>query len=277
MVLVHGSGPNDRDETIGPNKPFRDLAWLLVRRGIAVIRYDKRTKVYGAAFVPEGRKADMDAETCDDAVAAVKLAATLPEVATDSIFVLGHSQGGTMAPRIAARQMEQVAGIIIVAGLARRFEDALLEQSEYIATLPGTTASAEARMRLDELKRQVENVKRMGTDDFSDSIPLPVGLPADYWDFLRTYDAVGTASALACPILVLQGERDYQVTMQDYGLWQAGLLSNRKARLKSYPRLNHLLQEGTGKSAPSEYGEARPVPVYVADDIAAFVRGKDVK
>ena len=85
------------------------------------------------------------------------------------------------------------------------------------------------------------------------------------------------AASLDCPLLVLQGERDYQVTMQDYGLWLMGLLTRPKAQLKSYPALNHLLQEGKGKSTPLEYNEARPVPSYVADDVAGFIRGRDVR
>ena len=93
VVLVHGSGPHDRDETIGPNKPFRDLARGLAARGIATLRYDKRTFVYRADCVPEGRQLDLDVETVDDAVAAVRLARTLPGVAADSVYVLGHSQG----------------------------------------------------------------------------------------------------------------------------------------------------------------------------------------
>ena len=274
VVLVHGSGPNDRDETVGPNKPFRDLAWGLAARGIAVIRYDKRTKVYGADIVPEGKRMDMDTETCDDAVAAVELARTLPEVVPDSIFVLGHSQGGMMAPRI-ARRSSAVAGIIIVAGPARPFEDLLVEQSAYLLSLSGETS--EGRAKLDELRRQAANVKRLGTKDFMDSIPLPLGLPREYWEYLRRYHAVEEVSALRCPVLVLQGERDYQVTMQDYTLWLAGLLGNRRAQLKSYPALNHLLQEGKGKSTPMEYHEARPVPAYVSEDIAGFIRGKDVR
>ena len=274
VVLVHGSGPSDRDETVGPNKPFRDLAWGLARRGIAVIRYDKRTKVYGAGIVPQGKRLDMDTETCDDALSAVALAKTLPEVAQDSIYVLGHSQGGMMAPHIATRSAD-VAGIVILAGPARPLEDLLLEQSAYLASLSGETAQSKAR--LDELKRQVENVKRLGTPDFDSSIPLPLGLPAEYWEFLRDYDPVATASALACPVLVLQGERDYQVTMQDYTMWLTGLLANRRAQLKSYPALNHLLQEGKGKSTPMEYNEARPVPAYVAADVAGFIRGKDIR
>ena len=274
VVLVHGSGPNDRDETVGPNKPFRDLAWGLAARGIAVIRYDKRTRVYGADFVPEGRRMDMDTETCDDAVAAVELAKTLPEVAQDSIFVLGHSQGGMMAPRI-ARRSSAVAGIVILAGPARSLEDLLVEQSAYLLSLSGETA--EARAKLDELRRQAANVKRLGSEGFNDSIPLPLGLPREYWEYLRRYHAVKEVSALSCPVLVLQGERDYQVTMQDYTLWLTGLLANRRAQLKSYPALNHLLQEGKGKSTPMEYNEARPVPAYVSEDIAGFLRGKDVR
>ncbi|WP_300814508.1 alpha/beta fold hydrolase [uncultured Bacteroides sp.] len=274
VVLVHGSGPNDRDETIGPNKPFRDLAWLLARRGIAVVRYDKRTRVYGADVVPLGRKLDMDVETGDDAVAAVALARTLPEVAADSVFVLGHSQGGMMAPRIAERS-GKVAGIIVLAGLVRPFEDALLEQSEYIASLSG--ASGQAQAQLDGLKRQVDNVKRLGTDAFNDSIPLPLNIPKEYWQFLKRYNPIATAASLECPVLVLQGERDYQVTMLDYGLWRVGLLKKGNASFKSYPALNHLLQEGKGKATPFEYQKAVPVPDYVADDIAGFIRGRDIR
>ena len=275
VILVHGSGPNDRDETIGPNKPFRDLAWLLAQRGIAVIRYDKRTKVYGNNSVPKGRKLDMDTETCDDALSAVRLAATLPEIAHDSIFVLGHSQGGMMAPRIAQRSKD-VAGIIILAGLARRFEDAIMQQSEYIASLTGTV-SPQVRTQLDELQRQVANVKQLGTTAFNDSIPLPLGLPKEFWEFLRTYNAAKTASALSCPILVLQGGRDYQVTMDDHRLWTMTLAIKPHAQLKVYPKLNHILQEGDGKSTPTEYNEARPVPAYVAEDIAGFIRGNDIR
>lgn len=275
VILVHGSGPNDRDETIGPNKPFRDLAWLLAQHGIAVIRYDKRTKVYGNNSVPKGRKLDMDTETCDDALSAVRLAATLPEIAHDSIFVLGHSQGGMMAPRIAQRSKD-VAGIIILAGLARRFEDAIMQQSEYIASLTGTV-SPQVRAQLDELQRQVANVKQLGTTAFNDSIPLPIGLPKEYWEFLRTYDAAKTASALSCPILMLQGGRDYQVTMDDHRLWTMTLAIKPHAQLKVYPKLNHILQEGDGKSTPTEYNEARPVPAYVAEDIAGFIRGNDIR
>lgn len=274
VVMVHGSGPNDRDETVGPNKPFRDMAWGLAGQGIASLRYDKRTRVYAAACVPEGRPLDMDVETCDDAVAAVAFAREQPGVAADSIYVLGHSQGGMLAPRIAACAGESVAGVVIVAGPARPLEDILLEQAAYLATLAG---SPEADRQLAAARRQVDNVKLLGTPAFCDTIPLPLGLPRSYWEYLHAYDPLAAASSLGCPVLVLQGERDYQVTMQDYGCWHAALAGNRRAQFKSYPALNHLLQEGKGKSTPQEYNEAHPVPAYVWQDIAGFIRGEDIR
>ena len=268
VVMVHGSGPNDRDETVGPNKPFRDLAWWLAERGIASVRYDKRTRVYGLDYLPEGRRADYDTETVDDAVSAVALVRKLPQVCADSVFVLGHSLGGMLAPRIASRS-EGLCGVIILAGLARPFEDALAGQVEYLNSL---VPSEEGRRQVEELKAQVANVKRLGTDAFCDTIGLPLGLPRSYWECVLRYKPVEEAAALSLPLLVLQGERDYQVTMQDFGLWRMGLLRCRNASFKSYPKLNHLLQEGTGMSTPFEYQQALPVPAYVADDLVRFIR-----
>lgn len=268
IVLVHGSGPQDRDETIGPNHPFRDLAWALAARGIATLRYDKRTLVYGQNFVPEGREADYDTEVVDDARAAIDLARRLPGVDADSVYLLGHSLGGMLAPRIALRSGGTLAGVILLAAPARPFEDLLLEQVAYLNSL---APSAEGRRQEAELKRQVANVKRLGTSAFCDTIALPLGLPRSYWADALACRPVEEAARLTCPLLVLQGERDYQVTMHDFGLWRAGLLKRRNAVCKSYPRLNHLLQEGTGKATPDEYMQSAPVPAYVADDLVRFI------
>lgn len=125
----------------------------MAERGIAVIRYDKRTKTYGADCVPAGRVLDYDTEVVDDVLSAVALAKTLPEIASDSIYVLGHSLGGTLAPRIAERSKE-LAGIIVLAGLARPFEDAVEEQTVYIMSL--APASAEAKNAVRRLERTIE-------------------------------------------------------------------------------------------------------------------------
>lgn len=269
VILVHGSGPQDRDETIGPNKPFRDLAWGLAARGIATLRYEKRTKVYGAACVPEGREMDYDTECVDDVVEIVRWAKAQPDIVVDSVYVLGHSLGATLAPRIAERA-DGVAGIVLVAALARPLEDAVVEQTAYVSSL--TDASGVAGQQIEDIKRQADNIKKLGTPEFDDKIPLLLGIPRSYWAFANAYKPVEVAAGLALPMLILQGERDYQVTMEDFGLWRLGLLRNKNAFFKSYPKLNHLLQEGSGKATPFEYYRESPVAGYVIEDIASFIR-----
>lgn len=111
VVLVDGSGPPDRDATLGDWKPFRDLAWALAGRGVAVLRYDKRTAVHAEAM--HAKKADLtlDDETIDDALAAATLLRARADVG--HVFVVGHSLGGTLAPRIAARD-QAIAGIVVL-------------------------------------------------------------------------------------------------------------------------------------------------------------------
>jgi pimeloyl-ACP methyl ester carboxylesterase len=131
VVLVHGSGPNDRDESIGPNKPFRDLAWGLASQKIAVLRYEKRTKVHSQKLMNFKGKFTVKEETVDDALAAVGLLRGIEGIDEQKIFVLGHSLGGMLAPRI-GMQDSKIAGLIIMAGTTRPIEEVMLEQVNYI-------------------------------------------------------------------------------------------------------------------------------------------------
>lgn len=271
VILVHGSGPNDRDETYGPNKPFRDLAWGLAERGIATIRYDKRTKVYGVESMPEDG-GTYDDETVDDAVAAVELAKDMQLLDSKQIYIIGHSLGAMLAPRI-AEHAPDVAGLVMMAGNARPFEDLLPEQVSYIASLQDS--SPETKKQIEELKRQVQNVKKLGRDDFDETIPLPFNIPKAYWAFSHSYKQVEVAKKLSLPILILQGERDYQVTMEDFGLWRSGLYRNRNVSFKSYPKLNHYFYEGSGMSTPFEYEKESYIPDYVLDDIGGWIKDKN--
>lgn len=276
VVLVHGSGPNDRDETIGPNKPFRDLALGLAGQGIAVLAYDKRTFTHQDRLA-EATDITVVTETVDDAVAAVDLLLAEPDlIDPGGIVVLGHSLGGMLAPRI-AEASDGVAGLVIMAGSARPLEDLILEQSRYLAERDGTVTAAEEEA-LAELAVQVEAIRDPGLDPSTPADQL-LGVPASYWLDLRDHDPLATAAGLDLPMLVLQGERDYQVTMEDFALWEEALAGRDDVTFRSFPGLNHLMMAGEGEVSPEGWGgpEEYDVPGHVApevvDAIAEFVLG----
>lgn len=270
VVLVHGSGPNDRDETILGNKPFKDIAWGLASKGVAVLRYEKRTKEYQTKMSQDPSGITTREETTDDAVAAVSLLRETKGVDPDRVFVLGHSLGGMLIPRI-AQQAPDAHGFIILAGASRPLEDLLLEQVTYIASLDGTV-TPEEQQQLDALTAQCAKVKDPTLSESTPQGELPSGFPAKYWLDLRGYEPAQAAKAIDRPVLVLQGERDYQVTMADFALWKDALSSEPNVTFKTYPDLNHLFITGVGKSVPAEYQVAGHVSVVVIDDIAAFVK-----
>ena len=236
VALVHGSGPNDRDESIGGSKIFKDLAQGLATRGIAVLRYEKRNKVYRAQCIAD-KDFTMTKETVEDAVRAAALARTLAEIDPARVFVLGHSQGGYMAPRIAAAD-PKLAGLILLAGNVRPLEELIREQAAYL----GQPAPA--------------------------SLPLP----AAYLDDLKGYNPAALAAGLAMPMLILQGERDFQVTMQDLALWKSALAKRTNVTFHSYPKLNHLFIAGEGRSMPAEYEKPGHADAQVIADIATWIK-----
>jgi uncharacterized protein len=272
VVLVHGSGPEDQDETIAGNKPFKDLAWGLASQNIAVLRYVKRTKQYGAQSAQPGVPFTVKEETVDDAEAAVALLATRPEIDHSHIYVLGHSMGGMLAPRIAAAD-KQVAGIIIFAGTAQPLEVVIVQQLKYIAGLPGGNS--------DEMKKQIEAAEQAKVEIESPSLKpdstvsvLGAQIPGSYFLDLRDYRPAEVAAQLQIPILVLQAGRDYQVTSQDYDLWKAALAKDPRATFKVYPGLTHLFMagQGTGPGSPADYSVAGHVSDEVVQDIAHWIR-----
>jgi dienelactone hydrolase len=239
VVLVHGSGPNDRDETVGKEMPFRDLAWGLASRGIAVLRYEKRTRAHGAQLAAV-KDLTVQQETVDDAVLAAELLRHTEGIDPKRVFVLGHSLGGMMIPRIGQKD-PRLAGLIVMAGATRPLEDIILEQVSYLAAADGQVTDGEKK-QIESLRAEVAKVKALKPGDTGTAL----GAPDSYWLDLRGYNPPEAAKALRTPLLILQGERDYQVTMDNFEAWKKALAGRPNVTFKTYPKLNHLFVEGEG-------------------------------
>lgn len=266
VILVHGSGPHDRDETIGPNKPFRDLAHGLAEHGVAVLRYEKRSKARPEDFA--SGDFTVDEEVTDDVVAAVAQLRVDARIDPARVFVAGHSLGALMAPRI-AQHAPDAAGLILLAAPARPLQDIVVEQFHFLAGRDGVV-SDEERAGIDEMTRRAAAVATL--DETVPAADTMLGLPARYWMDLRDYDPVETARTLPHPMLVMQGGRDYQVTRDgDFVRWEAAFSDAPNVRLALYPALNHLFIAGEGTPSPEEYAVEGSVDAAVIQDIASFV------
>jgi dienelactone hydrolase len=263
VVLVHGSGPSDQDESVGAVKVFKDLAWGLASHGIVALRYTKRTRQSPAGIVTQKE------EVLDAAHDAIELLRHADRIDSSRIFLLGHSQGGGLAPRI-AKENPSLAGIIVLAGNTRALQDALLDQFLYFASLhPENTELAAKIDAVRKFKQVVEDPALRPDQD----VELPTGgsLKGAYFLDARGYDAPSVAQALSCRVLVMQGERDYQVTMKDFEDWKRRLAHKDGVILRTYPSLNHLFVSGSGAPTPSEYERPGHVDEVVIRDIAQWI------
>ncbi|MES2455493.1 MAG: alpha/beta fold hydrolase [Bacteroidota bacterium] len=269
VVLVHGSGPQDMDESFGPNKPLKDLAVGLASKGIASIRYVKRTMVYAQEF---GKAFTVKEEVMDDALAAIALARTVVSANKTQIYLLGHSLGGMMAPKLATLAPD-VKGIVLLAAPARKLTDLIAEQSKFMFSLEKDTTKL-AKLQLDSAVKDLERsrITKLGTLK-ADSILF--GLPAAYWVDLNLYNQVSTAKKLLKQrIFVAQGTHDFQVSTTDYNLWKSALAANKKAVFKLYPELNHMMMVQKDKGDLKQYQVPGNVSATVINDVAMWIKAK---
>lgn len=272
VVLVHGSGPNDRDESIGPNKPFRDLAWALAQQGIAVYRYDKRTYVYGAELAAD-TEITLDEETVEDAVQAAVTVKAQEKIDPSRVYVLGHSLGGEALPRISAALAadgQEAAGYIFLAAPARSLTVLMREQYDFLYSLMPELDEAQEK----EKEQVYQELDKLSDPDALAEDEIVMGAYKKYWQDLESYDPVGSAAGMNGKCLVLQGEEDYQVTMEDYALWQEAYGRNENWKFISYEGLTHLFMEGSRENGSADYALPQHVDDRVISDIASFIKGE---
>lgn len=262
VVIVHGNGASGRDGTVGPNKTYKELAWGLASQGVGVLRYDKRT----AACDVDLADVTIDDVTTDDALTAIERLRDRERV--DDVFVAGHSFGGLLAPRIAERDGDLAGVVMLAPGPARSIADTIVDQTEHILDVQDVQGS-EREQTLASVQQEAEQIRTLDIDD--DEVIRFGG--REYYRTLQEYDHTATATDLSIPVRVLQGARDWQVTVEDdLATWRDALEDQPNVEFTVYDDLNHRFQESEGLRTRAEYSQPDAVfDLAVVEDIAAFV------
>lgn len=250
VVLVQDSETGDRDATRGQTALFADLADTFARMGVATLRYDKRTYVYGDTLTAEETAALTAEETViQDAIAAGTLLENNPAVDSKRIVLLGHGLGAMLAPRIASEANGLYAGMILLAGSPEPYADLLLERSQNaLATLQGD-ALAQASADADTLKAEVQALKAAKTAEDASGLTVAGTNGLFYWEMMQT-DPIKLMTKLKIPTYIVQGNADAQVPLE-LGIDAYEDALDGKAdfvEYKLFRKLNHLLMSYTGPS-----------------------------
>ncbi len=264
-VLIAGSGPQNRDEAILGHRPFLVLADALTRQGIAVLRADKR----GVGKSTGDYKTATSRDFAADAEAAIAYLKTVKAINPRKIGLVGHSEGGLIAPMVAAAD-PSVAFIVLMAGPALKGEDILLMQQRLIAQAMGVDPE---KLELGiTLNRKIFDAIA-GASDSEDAQAKAVaildaaGVPADkrpgmianvtapWFRFFLTYDPIPALRQVKCPVLAIDGSLDLQVPpKEDLAAIKTALAHDRDVTVTELPGLNHLFQTARNGS-PAEYAQ----------------------
>jgi alpha-beta hydrolase superfamily lysophospholipase len=255
VVLISGSGPQDRDEAIGPNRPMLDLACGLAARGVASIRFAKRSVAAPASL---HEPLTVDEEFANDAVSAVARLRGAPGIDPRRVSIVGHSLGGTIAPDVAARA-QPVAGLVLIAAAVRDLGDTVIEQMRHLQqsdTQIASVAAAFARIRSGEAR----------------DTEMLLGASAHYWRDLFHRDAAATIVRVGAPALLLLGGCDYQVPEAEERAWRSRIGDRKQVTVTRLAGLNHFMLASCNAHGPADYDIAGHVDARVLDAIAAFVK-----
>lgn len=279
VVFVHGSGSSNMDEKVGKLTPFKDLADGLARHAIASIRYDKRSFAHGWKMLRDtSGPITVKEETIDDAILATEILRRDSRIDSDKIFIIGHSMGGMLAPRIDAEGGDY-RGLVLMAGTPRRLEEILIEQNEEVlSSLNGLM------QRL--VRKQVQKLKNMfaGLYDLSDEEAkgrkVGGGTTLYYFKEMGEHPVSDYLTALEKPMLIMQGEKDFQVkTDRDFSAYQDLLRDKPNVTFKLYENLNHAFVPsvyGSITKAKKEYNTEQHISEEVIADIANWIMNASI-
>ncbi|MDR0267245.1 alpha/beta fold hydrolase [Paenibacillus sp.] len=273
VVMVHGSGPSNMDEKIGNNYPFKDIAEGLSEKGIAVLRYDKRTFVYGKEMRND-TGISVKEETIEDAILAASFLRNDSRIDANKIFIVGHSLGGMLAPRIDV-EGGKFAGIVIMGGSPRKLEEIIMDQNDEVLNSLNRFLKMIARKQIAALSSKFENIYNLSDEVAKSTKVLRKYARAYYFKEMDEHPSTQYLKALDKPVFILQGDQDFQVSVdKDFDGYKRLLGDKPNVTFKLYPNLNHLFMPsvyGEILKAKKEYAVAQRVDQQVIDDISNWI------
>lgn len=261
VILIPGSGPADMNETIYSNTPFLDIAHSLAKHGIASLRFNKRTFQCGSEMDPNN--ITLNEEYVEDVLSAIALLKKNSKIDTKRIYLIGHSLGGMILPRILLKTND-VKGAVFMAANSSRLEDIILKQVLYLNSFSDDKVA--------ELRKQVKNVKKIIDGDFDPKVGTPLNLPFSYWKDLGMYKPVKMLNKLSIPMLFVNGGRDYQVPVEELLGWKRNLKNKKNVSFKIYPTLSHIFMEGSEKPGPNDYIKKSVVNKDFLNDLSDWIK-----
>ncbi len=281
VVLITGSGQQNRDEEIFGHKPFAVIADFLTRCGWVVLRYDDR----GVGGSSKGSNYDTTYDFATDAMAAVDYLRTISQLKGKPIGLLGHSEGGSIALINAANHPDNVDFVVTLAAPAVRGSDVMVRQNEMIAQLAGVELSSERHQRIKDIFQTINEeydveqlrgrLRSLVSAEYADSAIVEAQVTAMtspwYMAFVRLNPSE-FMHKIKCPLLALNGSWDVQVDAKQN--LQAITLAIPTAQVKEYDGLNHLFQRPPMRQMSLQYGNiSQTIEPEVLNDIATFLVG----
>ena len=279
VVFVHGSGASNMDEKVGKLTPFKDLAQGLAQHGIASVRYDKRSFAHGFKMLRDkSLEVTVKTETIYDAILATELLKKDPRINSEKIYIIGHSMGGMLAPRIDA-EGGNYAGLIIMAGSPRKLEEIILDQNE--AALHSTKGFVNwiVKKQVAKFAAIFDGMYEL-SDEEAKKKKMGGGTTLYYFKEMGEHPTSGYLLATVKPILIMQGEKDFQATAEkDFAAYKQLLAGRSNVTFRLYENLSHAFVPsvyGDIMKAKQEYNVEQHISGEVIADIANWINGRTV-
>ena len=272
VVFVHGSGSSNMDEKVGKLTPFKDLAEGLAELGIASIRYDKRSFAHPIKMLRE-KIITVKEETIEDAILATELLKRDSRIDKDNIFIAGHSMGGMLAPRIDA-EGGNYKGLILMAGSPRTLGEIMLDQNEEVMRSGKGLLQWYVKTQVAKISAMFEGMYEL-SDEEAKKKKLGNGTTLYYFKEMGEHPASEYLLKLEKPVMIMQGEKDFQATLEkDFAAYKELLEDKKNITFKVYENLNHLFVNsvyGNIMKAMKEYKVEQHIGKNVIKDLADWI------